>query len=52
MMAAIDRPMPVLYVETPDFRADPNTLDSARYTFDDVVHLWLAGEAYPPEPAG
>ncbi|MBK7760026.1 MAG: hypothetical protein IPI35_27200 [Deltaproteobacteria bacterium] len=47
MMAAIERDMPVLYVEAPDFRASPKAMDSRAYTRDDIVHLWLAGEAYP-----
>lgn len=51
MMAAVERQMPVLYVEAPDFRADHVAMDSTRYTPDDIVHLWLAGEAYPPRCA-
>lgn len=47
MMAALDRPMPVMYVEAPDFRANPDELDSMHYTRDDIVHLWLAGDVYP-----
>ncbi len=47
MMAAIEKDMPVLYVEAPDFRAEPAALDSPKYSDKDIVHLWLAGDAYP-----
>lgn len=47
MMAAAERDLPVFYVEALSYAADLDTHDF-NYTYGDLVHIWLLGEAYPP----
>lgn len=51
MMAAIERDLPVVYVEALSYTADIEGQGGANYSYEDLVHVWLLGEAYPP-PAG
>lgn len=46
MMAAIDREMPVVYLETLGYRGDASTLAEAPEGEVDLMHIWLAGDAY------
>lgn len=41
LMAALERPMPVVYVETQRY-----TLEAAKIEAAGVVHIWLTGSAY------
>lgn len=47
MMAAIERDLPVMYVEALSYTAEIDSDDEASYSAADVVHVWLFGEAYP-----
>lgn len=47
MMAAVERDLPVMYVETLSYTAEIETDDGTSYSAADVVHVWLFGEAYP-----
>ncbi|MCP4548472.1 MAG: hypothetical protein GY835_18600 [bacterium] len=49
MMTAIERDLPILFVEALSYSYEP-PLDAgsdAEYTEEDLVHVWLDGEAYP-----
>jgi hypothetical protein len=48
MMAAIERDLPVIYVQALSYTAELDGEDEAQYTDEDLVHVWLLGEAYPP----
>jgi hypothetical protein len=48
MMAAIERDLPVIYVQALSYTADLEGEAEAQYTDEDLVHVWLLGEAYPP----
>ena len=48
MMAAVERDLPVVYVEALSYDADLTSLEDVQYTSSDLVHVWLFGEAYPP----
>ena len=47
MMAAVERDLPVVYVESLSYTVDLAASESP-YSDDDLVHVWLSGEAYPP----
>jgi hypothetical protein len=47
MMAAVERDLPVMYVEALSYTAEIETDNEASYSAADVVHVWLFGEAYP-----
>ncbi|MEX1183990.1 MAG: hypothetical protein WEF86_12225 [Gemmatimonadota bacterium] len=47
MMAAVERDLPVVYVEALSYTADLQADEEASYLPADVVHVWLLGEAYP-----
>lgn len=47
MMAAMERDLPVVYVEALSYEARLDSLIDTQYTEDDLVHVWLHGEAYP-----
>lgn len=44
MLAAIDRDLPVMYVEALGYQAQFE--GEARFSEEDLVHVWLCGEAY------
>lgn len=47
LMAALDRDFPVVYVEASSYEADLSTTSNEQIAADaDVVHIFLAGEAY------
>jgi len=48
MMAAIERDLPILYVEALSYSYEPplDAGNDAEYTEEDLVHVWLHGEAY------
>jgi len=50
MMAAIERGLPVVYVEalSYSYEAPLDSRSEPQYTVGDLVHVWLHGEAYPP----
>jgi hypothetical protein len=48
MMAAIERDLPVIYVQALSYTADLEGEAEVQYTDEDLVHVWLLGEAYPP----
>ena len=48
LLAALERPLPVVYVETERYIAEGN---AAPLGDVGVVHLWLTGEAYPVAPS-
>jgi len=48
MMAATERDLPVLYVEALGYSLDGVEQADLDFTPEDVVHVWLLGEAYPP----
>jgi hypothetical protein len=52
MMAAIERDLPVVYVEALSYDVELDALAEDEYTEADLVHVWLLGEAYPRPPAG
>ncbi len=47
LLAAIERDLPVVYVEPIGFIVDLPALDTTRTMHGDLVHLWLRGEADP-----
>jgi hypothetical protein len=47
LLAALERPLPVVYVETERYLAGANTAPAGD---TGLVHLWLTGEVYPPTP--
>jgi len=47
LMAAIERDLPVMYVEALSYAAEIEVDEEASYSVADVVHVWLFGEAYP-----
>ena len=52
MMAAAERDLPVMYVEALSYSAEgTESREDRDFSYDDLVHVWLLGEAYPP-PAG
>ena len=46
MMAAIERDLPVMYVEALGYRLASD--GPTAFSDDDFVHVWLSGDAYPP----
>jgi len=46
LMAAIERDFPVIYVETVAYEVDDAKLDAQRERPGEIVHVWLAGDAY------
>lgn len=46
LMAAIERDFPLVYVETVSYTVNDAELDKAAATDSELVHVWLAGEAY------
>ena len=46
MMAAIERDLPVMYVEALGYELAPD--GPTAFSDDDFVHVWLSGDAYPP----
>lgn len=48
MMAAMERDLPVMYVEALSYTAELEVESETQYTEEDLVHVWLLGEAYPP----
>jgi hypothetical protein len=50
MMAAIERDLPVVYVEALSYSYEGplDAQNEPQYTDEDLVHVWLHGEAYPP----
>ncbi len=48
MMAAIERDLPVMYVEALGYELAPD--GPTAFSDDDFVHVWLSGDAYPPRP--
>lgn len=51
LMAAIERDFPVVHVEALSYTADFDRLDARNATDAELVHLWLAGEAWPAKTA-
>lgn len=51
MMAAIERDLPVVYVEALSYDVELDAMAADEYTESDLVHVWLLGEAYPRPPA-
>lgn len=51
LMAAIERDFPVVHVEALGYTADVEKLDARNATGAELVHLWLAGEAWPAKTA-
>jgi hypothetical protein len=47
MMAASERDLPVLYVEALSYSSSLSDGLTSEYSFEDLVHVWLSGEAYP-----
>lgn len=47
MMAAMERDLPVVYVEALSYEASLDGQSDLQYTDNDLVHVWLLGEAYP-----
>ena len=47
MMAAMERDFPVVYVEALSFDLNLDELPPSSYTGDELVHVWLYGEADP-----
>ena len=48
LMAAYERNFPVVYVESRGYRADTADIDACRRRQPgEIIHIWLAGEAYP-----
>jgi hypothetical protein len=49
MMAASERDLPVVYVEALAYSVQPiDAHVDVEYTRENVVHVWLLGEVYPP----
>lgn len=48
MMAAMERDLPVVYVEALSYTLSLGGGAPMQYTDDDLMHVWLFGEAYPP----
>ena len=49
LMAALERDLPVAYLEAIGYEFDGSTAQQERI---DVIHIWLEGEVYPqPRPA-
>ena len=46
LMAAIERDLPVAYVEAVGYRVEPSVLAAPLREPDRVLHLWLCGEPY------
>ena len=48
MMAATERDLPVMYVEALSYTVESiDDMNEGDYSCNDVVHVWLSGEAYP-----
>ncbi len=47
LMAALERDFPVVYVESIGYTVDWQELEAQAGQGGELVHLWLAGEAYP-----
>lgn len=47
LMAAIEQNMPVAYVEALDYHVDWEKLDSLQSPQEEMIHVWLSGDAYP-----
>ena len=50
LMAAMERDFPVAYVEAIAYSVDFALLDQRGEAHRELIHFWLAGEAYP-QPA-
>lgn len=48
LMAAIERNLPVVYMESAGYVTMLDEALAVEYSALDVVHVWLQGEAYPP----
>ncbi|MEX2374768.1 MAG: hypothetical protein WD942_04170 [Dehalococcoidia bacterium] len=48
LMAAIERNLPVVYMEAAGYETSLTKLLAAEYSERDIAHVWLQGEAYPP----
>jgi len=48
LMAALDRNLPVVYVESIGYSIDESAADQFSETEPHFVHVWLEGDAYPP----
>lgn len=46
LMAAMERDFPVVYVESLNYDVDWGRMDSQTFSSRDIIHVWLAGEAY------
>lgn len=46
LMAAIERDFPLVYVETVSYTVNESELEAAASGDSELVHVWLAGEAY------
>lgn len=46
LMAAVERDLPVVYVEPIGYQVNFDKLDSSLDTGGDLIHLWLHGDAY------
>jgi hypothetical protein len=47
MMAAMERDLPVIYVEAHSYSAEFVDSHDTNYSVGDLVHVWLSGEVYP-----
>jgi hypothetical protein len=47
LLAAVERNVPVVYVETIDYAVDSCSDEPMSHPPAELVHVWLAGEAYP-----
>jgi hypothetical protein len=47
LMAAMERDFPVVYVESIGYMVDFAKLDGSVCNDDEVIHVWLHGDAYP-----
>jgi hypothetical protein len=48
MMAAAERDLPVVYREALSYASTMDVSQQGQYSYRDIVHVWLFGEAYPP----
>lgn len=49
LMAALDRNLPVYYVEARGYEIDWATSESVGTSDQQVCHVWLSGDVYPPK---
>lgn len=48
LLAAMDEKLPVAYVETLSYHADPKNPVPSELSIDNLVHVWVDGPIYPP----